>query len=183
METKKILKWPLIIGIVIVLNMFFLYAVKVAYPEPQYDDFCKKEQIVKNIDNQEGCLIEGGQWTEKVDRFEPVKVYEGEMVAINTPSGYCDQQFTCRENYDTAREDYERNVFIAVVIFGVLAVVGGFLTLGKELVSIAFTLGGVLAFIIASTRYWEYASDWLHLTILGIALAVLIYIAIKKFTE
>ena len=45
METKKILKWPLIIGIVIVLNMFFLYAVKVAYPEPQYDDFCKKEQI------------------------------------------------------------------------------------------------------------------------------------------
>ena len=47
METKKILKWPLIIGIVIVLNMFFLYAVKVAYPEPEYDDFCGRVFIAK----------------------------------------------------------------------------------------------------------------------------------------
>ncbi len=182
MQTKKILKWPLIIGIVIVLNMFFLYAVKVAYPEPQYDDFCKKEQVVKELNSKESCVDIGGQWNELNSRVKPVSQIDGEFVVFEE-DGYCDQQFTCREDYDTAREDYERNVFIAIVIFGVIAVIGGFLAIGKAVVSIALSIGGVLAFIIASVRYWRYASDWLHLSILGIALAVLIYLAIKKFSE
>ncbi|MCK5285824.1 MAG: hypothetical protein KAJ58_01195 [Candidatus Pacebacteria bacterium] len=178
METKKILKWPLIIGIVIVLNLFFLYAVKVAYPEPEYEDYCPKEQVVRAIGSEEECLEGGGQWTEKphYETYAPQLVEE--YVA-----GYCDQQFTCHDEFDTAREDYERNVFIALIIFGVISTIVGFMTLGKEVVSIALSLGGVLAFIIASVRYWRYASDWLHLGILGLALAVLIYLAIKKFTE
>ncbi len=90
---------------------------KVAYPEPEYTDFCEKEQVIKNIDNQEECLVGGGQWTEQMDRFKPVSVYEGEIIAIDSPTGYCDQQFTCRKDFDTAREDYERNVFIALYYF------------------------------------------------------------------
>ena len=70
-----------------------------------------------------------------------------------------------------------------LIILGVVSVVAGFLTIGKEVVSIALSLGGVLSFVIASIRYWQYASDWLHLIILGIALAVLMDLAIKKFTE
>ena len=183
METKKILKWPLIVGIVIVLNLFFLYAVKVAYPEPEYDDFCKQEQVVKELKTEESCLRVGGQWNEHTDKFRPVSMYEGEVVALDSQTGYCDQQFTCRQDYETTREDYERNVFIALIIFGVLSVVIGFMTVGKAIVSIAMSLGGVLAFIIASMRYWRFANDWLHLAILGLALAVLIWLAVKKFTE
>ncbi len=183
MQTKQILKWPLIIGIVIVLNLFFLYAVKVAYPSPEYKDFCPEEQVVKQINNQEECLVEGGQWNEHHQQLRKVSEFEGELVAIEGEDGYCNQQFTCFQEYDTAREDYERNVFIALVIFGVISVIIGFLAVGKEVVSIAMTLGGVLAFIIASVRYWGYASDWLHLAILGIALIVLVWLAIKKFTE
>ncbi|MBU1046612.1 hypothetical protein KKH36_02430 [Patescibacteria group bacterium] len=183
MKTKQILKWPLIVGIVILLNLFFLYAVKVAYPAPEYDDFCKQEQVVKELTTEESCIEVGGQWSEHTDRFKPVSMYEGEIVALDNQGGYCDQQYTCRQDYETAREDYERNVFIALVIFGVISVVIGFFTMGKEVVSIAMTLGGVLSFIIASIRYWSYASDWLHLTILGVALVILILLAIKKFTE
>ncbi|MCK4918388.1 MAG: hypothetical protein KAS02_01220 [Candidatus Pacebacteria bacterium] len=189
METKKILKWPLIIGIVIVLNLFFLYAVKVAYPEPRYNNYCEDKPVVKQINNQEECLIEGGQWVEQPQ-------YEVRMIGVSDPlvedelpatsqreSGYCNQQFTCHEEFNTAREDYERNVFIALIIFGVISVIIGFMTLAKEVVSIALSLSGILSFIIASLRYWQYASDWLHLAILGLALVVLIYLAIKKFTE
>lgn len=183
MKTKQILKWPLIVGIVIVLNLFFLYAVKVAYPSPEYDDFCKQEQVIKELNSEESCVGTGGQWNEHTDRFKPVSMYEGEIVALDSPTGYCDQQYLCRQEYDTAREDYERNVFMALIIFGVISVVIGFFTMGKEVVSIAMTLGGVLSFIIASIRYWSYASDWLHLSILGIALIVLIYLGIKKFTD
>lgn len=183
METKKILKWPLIIGIVIILNLFFLYAVKVAYPAPEFEDFCPREQVVKELKTEEECTGVGGQWNEHTDRLKPVSVFEGEVVALDNVAGFCDQQFTCREDFNTAREDYERNVFIALIIFGVIAVLIGFFTMGREVVSIAMTLGGVLSFVIASVRYWQYASDWLHLAILGIALAVLIFLAIKKFTE
>lgn len=183
METKKILKWPLIIGIVIILNLFFLYAVKVAYPEPEYEGFCKQEQVVKELNSEESCLEVGGQWSEHTDRFKPVSMFEGEIVALDNQGGYCDQQYTCRQEFETNREDYERNVFIALIIFGVISVLIGFFTLGKEVVSIAMTLGGVLSFVIASMRYWQYASDWLHLAILGIALVVLVWLGIKKFTE
>ncbi|MFH1402583.1 MAG: hypothetical protein ABIG87_03105 [Patescibacteria group bacterium] len=189
MSTKQILKWPLIVGIVIVLNLFFLYAIKVAYPKPEYNDFCVKEQVIKKIVTQAECLEVGRQWNENVSMKERVTLIEptGEirpdLVVADDEYGYCNQQFICSQQFDTAREDYERNVFIALIIFGVVSVVIGFMTMGKEVVSIALSLGGVLSFIIASVRYWQYASDWLHLAILGVALAVLIYLGIKKFTE
>ncbi len=182
MQTKKILKWPLIIGITVVLNLFFLYAIKVVYPTPEYVDFCPEKQVIEQIDNQEECLNKGGQWNEDNSVMKPVSQVNGELMVVEQ-DGWCDQQFICRQDYETAREDYERNVFIALIIFGVIVVVIGFLTLGKEVISIAMSLGGVLSFIIASIRYWQYASDWLHLIILGVALAVLIYLGIKKFTD
>lgn len=182
MSTKQILKWPLIIGIVVVLNLFFLYAVKVVYPTPEYNNFCEDKPIVKDISNPEECLTEGGQWIEDNYRLKPVAQVNEELM-VTEPNGYCNQQFICNQEYQTAREDYERNVFIALIIFGVIVVVIGFATMGKEVVSVAMSLGGVLSFIIASIRYWQYASDWLHLGILGLALAVLIYLGIKKFTD
>jgi len=183
MSTKKILKWPLIIGIVIVLNLFFLYAIKTAYPKPEYEDFCPKEQVVKQIETKEECLEGGGQWQERDIRVKPISMYDGDVVTIEEPAGYCNQNFTCSQSFDEVRENYERNVFILLIVLGVISVVVGFLTIGKEVVSLALSLGGVLSFIIASIRYWQFASDWVHLGILTIALAVLIYLAIKKFTE
>ena len=108
---------------------------------------------------------------------------DGDLVTIEEPLGYCNQNFICSQNFDEARENYERNVFIALIILGVISVVIGFLTISKEVVSLALSLGGVLSFIIASIRYWQFASDWVHLVILGLGLVVLIYLAIKKFTE
>jgi hypothetical protein len=43
--------------------------------------------------------------------------------------------------------------------------------------------GGVLTFIVASLRYWEFAKDWLHLLILGLALGGLIWLGLKKFKD
>ena len=64
MKTKEILKWPLIIGIVIILNLFYLYAIKIAYPKPMWEDFCVKEQTVKRVNTEADCLEIGGQWIE-----------------------------------------------------------------------------------------------------------------------
>ena len=37
---SKVLRWSLIIGIVIVLNMFFNYALSLIYKQPEFNVYC-----------------------------------------------------------------------------------------------------------------------------------------------
>jgi hypothetical protein len=181
---SKVLKWSLIIGIVIVLNMFFNYALSLVYKNPKYEAFCPNNtQVVTIPDTQKACVDGGGQWTNNNYYGAktvpvPVPVSVGQPAQ---PAGYCDQQFTCRNNYDAAQKVYDRNVFITLVILGAICVAIGNFFMGNMLVSTALSLAGVLSFIIASMRYWSSADDLIKVIILAIALAILVWVAIKKF--
>jgi hypothetical protein len=59
-------------------------------------------------------------------------------------------------------------------------VLGSFLK-SNILIGIALSLAGVLSFIIASMRYWTSADDLIKVIILAISLAILIWVAMKKF--
>lgn len=174
---SKVLKWSLIIGIVIVLNLFFNYALSLIYKNPTFEAFCPNTvQVVENVTSQKQCVDIGGQWNPNYYN-QPAPVSVGKTV----PQGYCDQQFTCRNNYEAAQKVYDRNVFITLVILGALCVALGTFLKGNILISIALSLAGVLSFIIASMRYWTSADDLIKVIILAIALAILIWVAIKKF--
>ncbi len=176
METQsKVLKWALIVGIVIVINMFFNYALSLVYKSPEYETFCPNTaQVVENVNTQKQCVTIGGQWNPNYYN-QPIPA---EKMVIQ---GYCDQQFTCRNNYEAAQKVYDRNVFITLVILGALCVAFGSFLKGNILISIALSLAGVLSFIIASMRYWTSADDLIKVIILAIALAILIWVAVKKF--
>lgn len=181
METQsKVLKWSLVVGIIIVLNLFFNYALSLIYKNPKYEAFCPNtSQVVTVPDTQKTCTDTGGQWTN--NNYYPQKPVPVGIAQPEQPAGYCDQQFTCRNNYDTAQKVYDRNVFITLVILGAICVaIGNFFT-GNMLVSTALSLAGVLSFIIASMRYWSSADDLIKVIILAIALAILVWVAIKKF--
>jgi hypothetical protein len=176
-KQSKVLKWSLIIGIIIVLNLFFNYALSLAYKNPVYENFCPAptSQVVTNPDTQKSCVDQGGQWT--------TNSYYGKPTAVGEiqPVGYCDLQFTCRTAFDSAQKVYDRNVFITLVLLGAICVaIGSFLTVNM-LISIALSLAGVLSFIIASMRYWGSADDLIKVIILAIALGILIWVAVKKF--
>ena len=65
METKpKFLKWALIIGIVVVLNLFFNYTISLFYKEPDSNIYFAQPQVVEPITTKEACLKIGGQWNE-----------------------------------------------------------------------------------------------------------------------
>ncbi len=179
MQTQsKVLKWALIIGIVIVLNMFFNYALSLVYKNPKFEAFCPIQQINVLVDNQEQCVSLGGQWNPNIQtNIQPTPVSAVKIL----PQGYCDQQFTCRNNFDAAQKVYDRNVFITLVILGAICVAVGNFLAGNMLVSIALSLAGVLSFIIASMRYWGSADDLIKVIILAIALAILIWVAVRKF--
>ena len=103
----------------------------------------------------------------------------GEVVAL----GYCDLQFTCRNNFEVIQKVYDRNVFVTLVLLGAICVAIGSFLKGNMLVGIALSLAGVLSFIIASMRYWSSADDLIKVIILAIALAILVWVAVKKFKD
>ena len=75
------------------------------------------------------------------------------------------------------------NVFITLVVLGVLTFVASLLFVNFEILSVALSIGAVLDFVIASVRYWTRADDLIKVLILGVALAVLVWVAIKKFNS
>ncbi len=178
-QSKVVLRGSLIVGIIIVINMFFNYALSLAYKQPVYENFCPTptSQVVTNPDTQNACVDRGGQWTTNSYYGKPTVVGEVQ------PTGYCDLQFTCRNNYDDARRVYDRNVFATLVLLGAMCVAIGSFFKKNMLVSMALSLAGVLSFIIASIRYWGSADDLIKVIILAIALAILIWVAMKKFKD
>ncbi len=177
---SKVLKWALIIGIVIVLNLFFNYALSLAYKQPKYEAFCPNTAQVINIpDNEKSCVDEGGQWVN--NNMYPSKPVPIDISVRTEPVGYCNLQFTCGNNFNSAQKVYDRNVFITLVILGAICVAIGNFFAGNMLLSVALSLAGVLSFIIASMRYWTSADDLVKVIILAIALAILVWVAMKKF--
>src|SRR6185312_11681209 len=145
----RVLRWSLIIGLVIVINLFFGYSLSLVYHEPNYSTYCPQNFI-----------------------FTP---YTPETAAEEQ------QQITCQNNFQTAENDYSRNVFVTLVILGALLVLISNFIKGNAVIASGLSLAGVFSFIIASVRYWSFASDLLHVGILAVALLLLLWIAIKKF--
>lgn len=179
-------KFILVVGIIIVLNLFFNYGVATFYDEPKYDDFCKPELSSKSYNSEDECKNAGGMWSANQTLYDKRALIESEPtapLAINQfePKGWCDVQYSCRKDFETANSLYNRNVFIVLIIAGVISIVVGFLVGQSEAVSLGLSFGGILSLIIGSIRYWSDMNDYLRFIILGIALAVLVYIGIKKF--
>ncbi|MFA6585594.1 MAG: hypothetical protein WCS86_00305 [Candidatus Paceibacterota bacterium] len=179
METKpKVLKWALIIGIVVVLNLFFNYTISLFYKEPDYNTFFPQQQVVEPITNKDACLKVGGQWIES-------PVYkDGKTVPVPAGSpqvmSYCNPDFTKQQEFSDAQKVYQRNIFIILVVLGVLSLVLG-VFLANEIITLGLSWGGVLSLVIASMRYWSTADNLIKVLILGFALAALVWLAVRKF--
>jgi len=177
-KTSRVVKWSLIIGIVIVLNLFFNYSLSVIYKAPQYDAYCPNPQVSEVITTKDQCLAIGGQWNQST--IAPAPVTGGKTapdVSFN-----CNPTYTCNNNYMSAQKVYDRNVFITLVSLGVIIVLLSFVLKNNEVLSSSFAIGGVVSFIVASVRYWGSANDLIKMIILGIALVILIYLAYRKFS-
>jgi hypothetical protein len=172
--SNRIGRWSVIFGIMIVLNLFFNYALSLAYKSPEYNNFCKVEQVNINPDNQAECVADGGQWNQNT-YYGPVEA------GVKQPTGYCNLQFTCGTEYETANKNYQRNVFIVLMVLGALSVLVGNMFMSNPVISSGLSLAGVLSFLVASMRYWSSADDLVRVILLAFALGLLFWIALKKF--
>lgn len=157
------------------MNLFFNYTLSLVYDRPEYESFCPARQVVTQPADQDECVALGGQWNGNFFPERPVEV--------NEPKGYCDLDFTCRQAYSDATTNYDRNVFVVLVVLGALSVLLGNYLKGNLVISSGLSLAGVLSFIIASMRYWGSADDIFRVVILAIALGILFWVAYKKFND
>lgn len=179
LKTLKLV--ALAISIIIVLNAFINIGVKTFYPGPEFEDFCSSLED-KIYNTQQTCEAVGGKWITLAD----VNV-SPEAVAPRLPGedfkSYCDSTFTCRAEYESVREFYDRNVFVILVVAGLIALGIGYGITSVGAVSSGFIFGGVLSFIIGTIRYWSAMDDYLRFIILGVALIILIWIGYKKLNR
>lgn len=159
MEKEKksnVAKWSLIIGIVFLFNLFINVSLDLIFVSPDYNDFCDAEmRYPTKLDdlNQEEIDAQNQKWEE------------------------------CQEKYDSARESYEKKVFVTLISIGVVIFLVSLIGKLNYVVATSLSLSAVLNFIIASMRYWSSAEQLFRVIILGLALAILVWIGIKKFKD
>ena len=171
--TPKFVRWALLLGIVVILNVFFSVVLSIAYPAPEYETYCPAPKI--NPTDEATCSTEGGSWV----AYVPART---EVQGLKT-EGYCDMYEKCRKPYEDARENHALRAFVLMVSLGVLALILGFIPLGSSIVSSGLSYGGVVALIIGSAQYWGTAGQWVRLAIATVGLLALIYIGWKRFRD
>ena len=178
---SAVLKWALILAIIVVVNVFFASVIQLAYPSPEYNDFCPDKQVYTAPDTAEECVSQGGQWTENAAYKEGVR--EPSATGYLEPAGYCNPDYTCSKEYDEVRKGYERNVFMLWVAFGIVLILLSVFIAHMGAISLGFSLGGVISLIVGAMSYWSDMDAWLRVIVLGIALVALIVLGIKKFKD
>ncbi len=184
-KKNPLFKWILVVGIMVVTNLFLNYALDAFYPAPKDEDFCPNPQVREAVLTQEACVAKGGQWSEGQYPKEIIYRNAVETTPISAVEikGYCNERFTCQKNFDEAQKIYNRNVFIVLVVAGTALLIGGMFASTIEAVALSFSFAGVLSLIIGTMRYWVSMDERLRVVVLGIALVALVWIGIKKFRE
>lgn len=174
-SSPKFVRFAVMLGIVIALNLFFFVGRTLVLPEPQYQDYCPT--TVQPAATEAACKTQDGVWVATPDASG------GPATKPMAPGGYCDLYQKCQPIYDAAHKQWAMYSFVIMVGLGILSIIGGVLPIGSSIVSSGLSYGGVLAFIIAATGYWGEAGNLLKLGISALALAALIYIGIRRFKD
>jgi hypothetical protein len=178
----KFVRWAVVLAIIIVLNILFVVIRTMTFPAPQYSDFCTPALVDRPMpETQDACVSAGGHWNGFNSAPAPASVSTG--VKVTLPTGYCDLTRDCQAKFDTAQKAYGQKAFALMTVLGVIAIVVGILPLGSSIVSSGLSYGGVVSLIIGSGQYWSEAGNWLRLVIALIALAILIFIGLKRFRD
>lgn len=183
MNNNRTLKWIVAIGIALLFNLSTHLITNLIYPEPRWDDFCGEINNRLTPTTETECLAIDGKWQPQAPAPIPPDGLSDDK-AGKPVTGWCDATAGCRAEYETARDEYARRASVIWIIFGVAALVTG-LTLGavNTAVSLGASLGGLLAFFITTVRFWENLSDYLRLLLSLAALAILLWVSVKKLKD
>ena len=170
----------LIIAIIIIFTLFSVYGINLFYKEPQYNDYCKEKYYPRTPDklSSYSCPETPELYLMMDDCYG-----SGNVVVYQTYDEHgCLLDFdcsTCNKDYENAREKWAKNYFIISIVAGIIALVVGALLFSLDVVGAGLMGGGALLILVSSMRAWTALGDAVRFILLGFALVILIYIAIR----
>lgn len=154
------------IAIIILTISVAVYGINTFYEGPEYEDFCKEGRYIGEINNTEQCETIGGKW----DFFEGARSLDGK-------EGYCDRDYSCRQDYEEVNEKHSKGVFMIAVPLGIIVIILGAVVFGLEAVGAGLMGGGVGIILYGVGGFWEFAQNWLKFVLSLIGLIVIIWFA------
>ena len=153
------------IAIIILTISVAVYGISMIYNSPEYEDFCLEGRTVSVLNNTNDCETLNGRWMP----------YESEVPLKS--EGYCDLDYYCRQDFDTASEKYAKIVFMITIPLGILVIILGAVVFGLEAVGAGLMGGGVGIILYGVGGFWRFAEDWLKFLLSLIGLIILIWFA------
>jgi hypothetical protein len=179
---NKFREIALAIAIVVVLNLFVNYGVYTFYKPANFEKTCPMELTQKNYANKEECEAVGGEWFEGSTAVYQEKYYPVPIGDRSAITSWCDPMAKCQKDYQNKMNYYNRNVFIILEIVGLVSFLLGLFAINAKSVANGFLGGGIISMIIGSIRYWSGMDDYLRFGILGLVLAILVWVGYKKIS-
>lgn len=168
----------LIIGAIIsvILVMFLAYGTNLVYKSPDYNTYCNYTNIMPAKPNI-NCNL-----SQQVDlKIQSCYSSQGTPMPVYDENG-CQRDVTCstcNKDYEKADESYSQNMFIISLIVGIVIIIISALFIPVPSVAGGLMLGSLFFIIYGTARYWRFMNDWLRFIILGIVLAILIYLGYR----
>lgn len=175
-QHPKFVRWALMLGIVIILNIFFNVLVNLALPAPEYNHYCPN-YAGPEVTTSLACEAQGGVWNGGTGSIQ------AQPAKPTAPVGYCDLYAKCQPLYQAASDKHALYAFTFMVGLGVLALIAGIVPIGSSIVSSGLSYGGVAALVVGSIQYWGNAGQWIRFAIALAGLLVLLYIGWKRFKD
>lgn len=181
-----------ILGVAVLFVLFVMSGKELFFKDPEHSDYFEKPPPAAEIKSQEECEQIGGKWNDfEGDRQpkqpvpKPVNGKNGDSAEVVEYTGWCDQGFEQREAYDKAHEEYERKVFISLVVIGLSAFIAGLIMAAIKATSpIApsigggFSIGGIVITLIGTADYWGDMDEVFRFALTGMGLVLIIVVAI-----
>lgn len=172
---RYIVRTIIVICFLVLVTTFTTRLFQLAFHKPDYNTFCPDNLYTKQYLNETDCSAEGGQWSSYALSPTP----EGIAPAKDAVTGSCNITYTCNKAYEEANKTFERNMFIAIVLVGlILLIVSTFIT--QKLLALSMAITGGFITLYGAIRYFGNAPEVVRLIFLAIGILVLIYIILKR---
>jgi hypothetical protein len=170
------------IGIIVVYALVLWQGIEAFYPSPQYDQYCTSINYPISVPYKEGypinCTVSKELAEEQNQCYSqqgnPIPEYDenGCMVGVKE----CD---FCNKMFNDAQLAHSKKVFYISVVVAIITLIIGFSVLSIEPVGSALIGSSIWTLFYGSVVNWRNFSSIWRFAVLFLALAILIYFAIR----
>jgi hypothetical protein len=178
---KSMNKIALSILVSIILTVIIVSLVNVGLSifmeRPDYSDFCGEFKTQEIMDSQESCEAIGGKWNPEGKSYPPARAVDGDVQVID---GYCDRDFTCREELEEAEDDYDQKRYYVFALIGFTLLLIGLFSKEILIQITGLASGGILVFEGIVTNFDNKIVTFISLLLIFVVFGVLAYRIVNK---